>query len=444
MRHKIFHKEKKANGRRSIYFFGIKIFSYKSKKKNAYSCLSQEDIEAIQAKYKIIESKLKNKVKDGQKINVAFLVGLPSMFPAKTIMLEMFKDKDFNVTLIVIPDFRFGMEHCHENLKKSYQEYSEIFNGNILLSSADPEKDTINLKEIADIVFLPVPYDISHPKYNLSNIIKSEILPAFINYSNYNAKYDRNQLIASPVFSLFWKVFVDTKDNLEEFQNYSLIKGKNAVLTGYCKMDEFKNSLQHSSKKTIMIAPHHSILGGFNDILALSNFLKYSELFLNLPNQYPNINFIFRPHPALFPVLEKDKFWGKKKVDQYISDMKSKPNVIFSDYGNYFQDFANSDGIIQDCGSFLTEYFYTLKPQCYMLKDPSDIDEKFISMGKKCLKNSYIAYTQDDIRNFIENVIIKEADVMKEQREIFAKSEVMLNYPNASSFAVRHIKECLK
>jgi hypothetical protein len=442
--HKIFYKEKQSTGLRNIYFFGVKIFSYRNKKKNVYYCLSQKDIEAIQSNYKVIEEKLKNKIKNGQKINVVFGIGIPSMFPAKMIMQEMSKDKNFNVTLIVIPDFRFGMDHCHENLKKSYQEYFKTFNGNILMSSANPEEDTINLKEIADIIFLPLPYDVSHSKYNLLNIIKNEILPVFINYSNYNTKYDRNQLIASPVFSLFWKVFVDTKDNLEEFKKYSLIKGKNAVLTGYCKMDEFRNSLQNSAKKTIMISPHHSILGGFNDIMALSNFLKYSEFFLNLPNQYPNIDFIFRPHPALFPVLEKDKFWGKKKVDQYILDMKSKPNVIYSDYGNYFQDFANSDGIIQDCGSFLTEYFYTLKPQCYMLKDPSDIDEKFISIGKKCLENSYIAYNQDDIINFIENVIVKEVDVKKEQRENFAKNEVMLNYPNASSFAVRYIKECLK
>ena len=35
-------------------------------------------------------------------------------------------------------------------------------------------------------------------------------------------------------------------------------------------------------------------------------------------DMYPEINFIFRPHPALFMLLSKEEFWGKKKVENYI------------------------------------------------------------------------------------------------------------------------------
>ena len=79
-----------------------------------------------------------------------------------------------------------------------------------------------------------------------------------------------------------------------------------------------------------------------------------------------------------------------------------------------------------------------------MLKDTSDIENKFISLGKQCLENSYIAYNKEDIIQFIDNVIIKGNDPKQMQREDFARIEVMFNYPKSTSYAVNCIKECLR
>ena len=276
------------------------------------------------------------------------------------------------------------------------------------------------------------------------NIIQLGILPVLVNYATYNTIYDRYNLISSNQYALFWKIFVDEQYSLKEFQEFSLLKGENAVLTGYCKMDKYKNIPHPSTQKTIIIAPHHSIKGGFNDIIQLSNFLEYADLFLKLPDMYPNIHFIFRPHPALFPLLERDTFWGKEKADKYMKQIASKKNVTISLSGDYFKEFAISDGIIQDCASFLTEYFWTKKPQCYLLKTPEDIDKKFIPFGKACLEHCYLGYNEKDILNFIDNVIIKGKDPKKSEREKFSENEVMLNYPHASEKINNYLKECLK
>ena len=199
----------------------------------------------------------------------------------------------------------------------------------------------------------------------------------------------------------------------------------------------------HSLQKTVLLAPHHSIEGGLNDMLGLSNFMRYADLFIQLPEQYPGINFIFRPHPALFPVLERDSHWGKEKAEAYAHKMKAHPNVRWSDSGNYFEDFSESDAIIQDCGSFLVDYFYTGKPQCYMLHSEKDIEKKFASLGQKCLSHCYLAYDESDIRNFMEEVIIKENDPKKEERQKFAREEVMLNYPHASAKAADMLYQSL-
>ena len=423
---KIFEKIKIERKTR-FYLFGLKIFSHQPR-------IKPLDINKVQKKYKKLEKKLQKK----EKIKVAFLVSISSMFPTRALFEKMLSDEKFEVSLIIIPDIRFGVEKAKELQDQVIKELSE-YKEHTTIIPIDENDDKLKLNKIADIVFIPWIYNISHEKYNLYNLIKANILPAMINYGFFRSVYDRG-LISSNEMSLLWKVFAETSFNVDEYKEHQQIKGNNVVLTGYAKMDAFIDYKNTTTRKTIMIAPHHSVEGGYNNILSLSNFYQYADLFLSLPDMYPDIDFIFRPHPALFICLEREEFWGEERVNDYINQMKSKKNVIYSEKGNYFQDFANSDGIIQDCGSYLVEYFYTLKPQCYMLKSPNDIDEKFTELGKLCLENCYVSYEQKAIIKFVEEVIVKENDPMKESREKFAQKIVMLNFPHASEKIIEHLK----
>lgn len=49
--------------------------------------------------------------------------------------------------------------------------------------------------------------------------------------------------------------------------------------------------------------------------------------------------------------------------------MQSYSNVECQDGGDYLQSFVDSDGMIQECSSFLTEYLYTDNFGCYLLKN---------------------------------------------------------------------------
>lgn len=66
---------------------------------------------------------------------------------------------------------------------------------------------------------------------------------------------------------------------------------------------EYKNK----TRKQILLCPHHTIN---TKELDLSNFLTYSDLFLELPQLYPDVDFIFRPHPLLKYNLTK--YWGEQ------------------------------------------------------------------------------------------------------------------------------------
>ena len=195
-------------------------------------------------------------------------------------------------------------------------------------------------------------------------------------------------------------------------------------------------------RKRILVAPHHSVEGGTNKMLSLANFIRYADFFLQLPDKYPEIDFVFRPHPFLFQIMSRPKLWGPRRVAAYVEKLKDKPNVIWSDGGDYFREFAESDGCIQDCGSYLVEYLYTGKPCCYMLKSPKDIEEKFAPLGQKCLEHCYIAYDTGAIDAFIRDVVVAGRDPKMDARKAFAKT-IAVNYPNAAQVALDHIKKDL-
>ena len=391
----------------------------------------QFNIDEIHKRYKTKEQELIGK----KEINIVFLVNMASMFAAESLMNEMKQNKKYNVSLYIIPDVRFTREENYRIYEGTYKELKEKYDFAEKAVIIDYEKDEIkeykNIVKQADIVCYPSPYDVSYSLYNPYYAVQENILSIHINYGFFRSIYDRF-IYALDNYNSFWKVFLETEYNMEEYKKYGRCNGINAVLTGYAKMDrlsEYMATKKENKRKRIIIAPHHSVDGGMNKMLALSNFEKYADLFLELPLKYPEIDFIFRPHPVLFPTLKNSSKWGEAKVENYINKLKSYKNVIYSTEGDYLAIFANSDGIIQDSGSFLVEYFYTGKPCCYMLKTKKDIKNKFNTLGIKCLEHVYIAFEKQNILDFIDNVIINKNDKLKEKRNNIMK-EIMVGYPS--------------
>ena len=385
--------------------------------------------------------RLREKTKNGKKIKTVFFVVNRSMFPAKPLLDKMLQDELFDPKIVVIPDRRVhnsfaSMMKCEEELEKEYS-HEKLFRVQDDRYGRWPE-----VLEDADLVVYPFPYNISDFKYNVRYALGRNFLPLIVNYGFYRSMYDRS-IISTYNYAYFWKIFVECEETMDEYRNYSVLKGENCDLVGYIKMDDMaKIERKRYSRKRILLALHHSVEGGYNDTLSLANYIRYYEYFETLPDKYPDIDFIYRPHPFLFEALRKAKGWDEKKTASYIEEMKNKKNVIWSDSGDYFDVFVNSDGCIQDCGSFLVEYMYTGKPCCYMLKDPKDIDEKFAPLGKECLDRCYISYNTNDIDAFIREVIAEGKDPKKESRDRFAE-HIMVNYPNAADKALETIKKAI-
>lgn len=394
---------------------------------------------------KKIECIQKTRIAEGLPVRSIFLVFSTSMFPARPLFDAMARDSRFSPKISVIPDLRWpdrdpvpAMDACREELLRFYPpEFVEEATKDESDSWADVTSD-------ADIVCYPSPYDLSSFRYNPHWAVGRGFLPIYISYS-FSTSLHGYKVFGHQNYAYFWKVFVECEANAREYAEHSILKGANAEATGYFKMDALaaaKPWPRNGNRKRVLIAPHHSVDGGSNDTLSFSNFERYAEYFLALPDKHPELDFVFRPHPFLFTVMSHPSKWGQAKVDDWIARLKAHTNVRWCDEGDYFPAFASCDAMVHDCGSFLAEWFYTGKPCCFMLKTPSDIDAKFTPLGKECLSNCYLAYDKAAIEEFLRDIVEGGSDPKAAARDAFRKS-IMVNYPHAADAALASIKNSL-
>lgn len=404
-----------------------------------YCCL---DWTSHQRDFARITECIRVRVARGKPVRVMFLVSDMAMFAAEPLFVQMMKDAFFQVQVAAIPDFRRLSEveslrrTCEAQLVQKYPQAS------VVRICPDAVGNWPDLLSSIDIVCYPTPYDYSDFRYCIKYSSGRDVLPIMVNYGYYRSIYDR-KIMASENYAHLWKAFFECPYTMAEFRNYALTQGKNAVLSGYVKMDALQAIVpKPHSRKRILIALHHSIPGSKNDDLALATVLSQATFLASLPDIYPELDFIIRPHPYLLQALEQNSAWGKARVDAFVQHFKEKMNVIWLAGGEYFTAFAESDGCIQDCGSYLVEYMYTGKPCCYMLHNPKDITQKFAPLGQKCLSACYIAYSERAIIDFLDKVIIQGMDEKQSIRSSLQK-EIMIGYPEASILAIKNIRDAL-
>ncbi len=377
----------------------------------------------------------------GGPVRTLFLVSSPAMFPARPLFEAMRRDPSFDARIAVVPDLRWPGHPPETAMEEAERELGAAFPG-ALLPPLRRGADGFWPDVLADfdLAVFPSPYDLSNYRYNPSRADDAGVLGISVNYSFSTSVYGY-KFWGLQNHAYFWKMFFECDATAREYAEHSVLNGRNGEIVGYVKMDALASARpwpRNGNRKRVLICPHHSVEGGANDMLALSNFRRYADYFLALPANHPELDFVFRPHPFLFTVLSHPSKWGPQKVSDWIASMKANPNVRWSDEGDYFPAFASCDAIVHDCGSFLAEWFYTGKPCCFMLKDPADIDAKFAPLGKECLSHCYLAYDEAAIETFLRNVVIGGSDPKAAARDAFRKT-IMVNHPHAADTALAKI-----
>ena len=388
----------------------------------------------VRARYEEHARDCRAKLARGERLKVAFLVCDASMFSGESVYARMAIDPRFDCFIAVAPRVTRGDEFLRSTLAKTTESLRKRYGGAVRALYDPDTKVAVPLD--ADIVFSTVVYeDQTLPDYTTERLSERSLVA--ILYYGYGGLFISNEKKTPflPNIVLSWRYFVSNEATRRMNIAKNPLLEANAVTVGYAKMDRLASiPRREGGGKTILLCPHHT-LEKIPGELSLSTFLKNADLYQRLPELFPEIAFVFRPHPLLFPRLATDKWWGPEKTAAYEKAMEAHPNVTFQRGGDYFESFRNSDALIHDCGSFLAEYFYTGKPQCYLLEDESTLQEQFLPFARTLAEHVRKAYVDEDVIGFIRDVAAGR-DPDCDARAAFAAKEVCVNHPDATSAVV--------
>ena len=390
---------------------------------------------------------LQQKALSGQKIRIGFFVVYFSTMGSKLIFEKIRNDDFFDTKLVIIPDSSRGTSNLVAEVIKCYKEAVEQYGNDVIIPYDTKNNSFFSIAKNFDIIFFSNPYDfMTAPEYGIAYAAFNGILTIYTQYGYQISNFSEEHFFKSPTINFLWKYYLESKLTYKHYLENSIAAKLNGRFLGYSKLDALASiSPKQHSKKRIIITSHHTvgtnwIDKGFN----LSNFLSYANFYIKLASHYKDIDFIFRPHPLLFTTLVNDHIWTKQQIDNYKKQIEDTPNLFLDETSDYFDLFVNSDAMINDCGSFIIEYMVTGHPQCFLSKgeeiDTINLNE-FLAL--KCIDKQYKATKENEIIKFIEEVVIKNNDTMKEERMNFVKENILGEYPHSTELIITDIKQSI-
>lgn len=389
------------------------------------------------------------KLKKNEKTTVAFFVLHRSIWKYKDLYVHFSQHARFNPVVIICPYTAYGEEHMLDEMNATYDEF--VSNGyNTIKTFNEKSGKWLDVKQVIQpgIIFFTNPHPYSRQEYLITNFPKT--LTCYVPYA-FVVIHLLDMHYNQPFHKLLWKHFVETDFHQKTALSY-LPKGYNNVtVSGFTSLDIFLSDkptfkdvwkIKYPEIKRIIWAPHHTI-DDDKDFLSYSNFLEDCEFMLQLPAMFSNkIQIAFKPHPLLKPKLYHHEDWGEEKTHAYYARWKNMSNGMLQE-GEYEHLFGTSDAMILDSASFMAEYMATQKPSLFTKRD-DQITDRFNNLGKEIFNNLYTADNQEDIKRFVEDVVLLQKDEMFEQRMTFFNAKVAPpNHTTASRNITNEIEHIL-
>ena len=368
-----------------------------------------------------------------KQVNVVFFAMSLAMWRYQNLYKLLSKHPKFKCTIVIIPCVTFN-ELQQEFDRKSLIDYFDKTETPYVLGVE--KHSTINVRKDLepDILFYPQPYWDIIPESCSFRKFYDKLL-CYYPYAFWRSKDGWSYNLNFHNFA--WKLFYSTELHREDAKYYANNKGRNVEVVGYPATDDFlfKSHVDvwkiNQRKKRIIWAPHFTIQkGGW---ITQSNFLWMADFMLEVASRYSDkLQIAFKPHPRLFSELCKHNEWGKDRAEQYYNHWRNLSNGQLES-GDYVNLFMTSDAMIHDSGSFCVEYHYSGNPVMYVADNFEEQVEEMAEFGKLAMWQHYVGKDQKDILDFIENVVLKGDDPMKEGREQFKKDYLLP--PNGKTVA---------
>lgn len=370
---------------------------------------------------------LKEKIKNGQKVKVLFLVAETGKFACESLYKEMLKqNKLFDPQICLILTWQFGNKELGKlELQSSYRELKEKGYSIVVadkfeaIDEIGPDIIIYNMQYLSlgnsyiDLAKLNFNYLTCYIPYGIDTTCAPEY-----NFNNFN-------------INTAWINFSPTPYLYELNVKFSRTHAMNAVSLGYPKLDNYITSqdIKLDERPIVIYAPHWSI----NKIHNYSNFEKYYDFFENLRINHPEYFWVFKPHPVLkYRLYEMEQNKEKSNISynefiKYCERWNNAENGMVFDGTNYIELFKNSECLITDCISFIAEYLPANKPCIYMfnseLQNQLDTYQPAI---KEVFDTYYLCSTSEEIEDIFNKVIIKKMILsIKSVKTLFRKCSLI-------------------
>lgn len=382
------------------------------------------------------------KIRHKSNVKVGFFFSYSSFWFGDDLYNFFAQDERFEPILFV--DIKSGNAIINEERSQDVKRFIE--HGVNLF----PLDDTTLSIPTLDILFCLTPYQNAIPMpFRLINLKLTTLL---INFPYTFSVADVGGLLGSPFVRALWKMFFPSTILLELCKKISKVGMPRGFYSGYPKMDiffrkdvdfKFNWKMVRPDAKKIIWAPHHSIT---NKGPLLATFQWNYQFMYEFAKAHPEISWVVKSHPHLPIKAVRNKIFPSiDAYKEYMQKWDDLPNAQVY-MGAYYQAiFATSDGMIQDCASFVAEYQYVDKPMIYLTRDT----QKFNELGVEILKASYTVDGKDldGIAVMIQRVFIEGDDYKATERK--AVFDKYLDYKKAngmlaSEFIFKNITDELK
>ncbi len=238
-----------------------------------------------------------------------------------------------------------------------------------------------------------------------------------------------------------WRIFCETPITQNYFRSFAHSDPEKFVLSGYPKFDRLLSEsetpswpLSQPDRRNFRIiwAPHYSV--GKGGGLGFGVFDRIWESMLSWAKQSPDIDFVMKPHPALFGAMLTPE--AQKVIRKAWTDL---PNCAFSEeqYGSLF---AASDLMITDGLSFLAEYPLFNKPLIFF---DSGNHVEFNDLGKLAEAASRRVTTFDQLKQAAIEYKDGKAWEFEQERKTL-QDNILPNRGKASGAILEAIAEGIK
>ena len=291
---------------------------------------------------------------------------------------------------------------------------------------------------VPDVVFLSTPYE---EQYNfmygssyLSHFSKVAILP--YGFSMLDLFYH------APCLKNCQFIFCENETLRDLFApEYA----SRLVVAGHPSFDPYLHPLEDAqrvtfkssqAKRRIVWAPHFTVAAGVTTHQC-SNFFAYYELFIQLAREHPELEIVMRPHPELFKFMVDSGMKTASEAVEYRARFETLPNAVIYEGADYISLFRQSDAILLDSLSFIAACAPAEKPVCFL---EGAKRTRVNSIGERLLHSYYAAWDVDEIREFIDRVVLGGDDYKKAERDAAVKKLLFIPPEGAGTRIAREIK----